>query len=103
MSYYESTYRKIIQDNLKQYLHVWDQIDELWHLKPQKFEYMNLWKSNQEKDMLRIKGNALQDKKLDDFLRMLNVSLPIKSFDFINSDVLMLINQDRKLINVGIT
>ena len=83
-------------------LNIWNQIDELWHLKPQKFEYMNLWKSNQEKHMLREKGNALKDKKLDDFLRMLNVSLPKKSFDCIDADVLMLINQDRKLINVGL-
>ena len=36
------------------------------------------------------------------FLRMLNVSIPHKSFDEINSDVLLLIDQDRKLINVGI-
>ena len=102
LSYYESSYRKIIQDNLQQYLHIWDQIDEIWHLKPQQFEYMNLWKSNQEKEMLRKKGKALKDKKLDDFLRMLSVSLPKKSFDFINYDVLMLINKDRKLINVEI-
>jgi len=103
LSDYEFFYRGIIQDNLKQYLNIWNQIDELWHIKPQKFEYMNLWKSNQEKEMLRRKGNALKDEKLNDFLRMLNVSLPRKSFDLINSDVLMLINQDRKLINVGLT
>ena len=53
--------------------------------------------------MLRKKGNALKDEKLDDFLRMLNVSLPQKSFDFIKADVLMLINQDRKLIDIELT
>ena len=63
---------------------------------------MNIWKSNQEIEMLKRRGNALKDKKLLDFLRMLNVSIPHKSFDLINSDVLLLINQDRKLIKVGI-
>ena len=63
---------------------------------------MNLWKSIQEKKMLIKRGSALQDKKLFNFLRMLNVAIPHRSFDEINSDVLLLINQDRKLINVGL-
>ena len=63
---------------------------------------MNLWKSNQEKKMFIKRGSALKDKKLLNFLRMLNVSIPHKSFDEINSDILLLINQDRKLIHVGL-
>ena len=102
LSPYESSYRINIQKNLEQYLNVWNLLDQIWHLKPLKFEYMNLWKSNQEKKMLIKRGSALQDKKLFCFLRMLNVSIPHKSFDEINSDVLLLINQDRKLINVGL-
>ena len=102
LSPYESSYRINIQKNLEQYLNIWNQLDQIWHLKPVKFEYMNLWKSIQEKKMLLKRGSALQDKKLFNFLRMLNVSLPHKSFDEINSDVLLLINQERKLINVGL-
>ena len=63
---------------------------------------MNLWKSNQEEKMFIKRGSALKDKKLMDFIRMLNVSIPHKSFDEINSEVLLLINQERKLINVGL-
>ena len=99
---YESSYRVNIQNNLEQYLDTWNLIDQIWHLKPMKFEYMNLWKSIQEKKMLIKRGSALQDKKLFSFLRMLNVSIPHRSFDEINSDVLLLLNQDRKLINVGL-
>ncbi len=102
LSPYESSYRGNIQKNLEEYLNIWKLLDQIWHLKPVKFEYMNLWKSNQEKNMLIKKGSALQDKKLFDFLRMLNVSIPHSSFDEINSDVLLLINKDRKLINVGL-
>ena len=98
----ESSYRVNIQKNLEQYLNIWELLDQIWHLKPIKFEYMNLWKSIQEKQMLIKRGSALQDKKLFDFLRMLNVSIPHSSFDEINSDVLLLINKDRKLINVGL-
>ena len=98
----ESSYRFKIQNNLKKYLEVWSLIDNIWHLKPLKFEYMNLWKSNQEKEMFLLKGNALKDKKLSNFLRMLNVSIPHKSFDLMNSYALLIIDQERKLIEAGL-
>jgi len=88
--------------HVKEYLDVWSLIDKVWHLKPLKFEYMNIWKSNQEKEMFLQKGNALQDEKLSSFLRMLNVSIPHKSFDFINSYALLLIDQERNLIEAGL-
>ena len=98
----ESSYRVNIQNNLISYSEIWNLIDQIWHLKPLKFEYMNSWKSNQEKNMLIERGTALKDKKLFDFLGMLNAAIPHKSFDDINSDVLLIINQQRKLINVGL-
>ncbi len=98
----ESSYTRIIQNNLRTYLEVWSLIDNIWHLKPLKFEYMNMWKTNQEKEMFLQKGNALQDKKLTNFLRMLNVSIPHKSFDVINSYALLLIDQERNLVEVGL-
>jgi len=97
-SSHESLYRLNIQKNLKEYLDVWGLIDNIWHLKPLKFEYMNMWKSNQEQEMFLQKGTALQDKKLSNFLRMLNVSIPHKSFDIINSYALLLIDQERNLV-----
>ena len=48
--------------------------------------------------MLLQKGNALRDEKLSNFLRMLNVSIPHKSFDNINSYALLIIDQERKLL-----
>ena len=99
---HESSYRLIIQNNLKEYLDVWSLIDTIWHLKPLKFKYMNVWKSNQEKEMLLQKGNALQDDKLSNFLRMLNVSIPHKSFDDIDSYALFLIDQERNLVEAGL-
>ena len=63
---------------------------------------MNMWKSNQEQEMLIQKGNALQDEKLSNFLRMLNVSIPHKSFDVLNPYALLLIDQKRNLIEAGL-
>ena len=102
LSVFESSYRNKIQNNLDQYLDVWNMIDQIWHLKPLKFEYFNEWKSNQEKSMQFKSGSSLKDDNLSNFLRMLNVSIPHKSFDDINSDVLLMINQERKLIRIGL-
>ena len=98
----ESFYISNIQKNLRSYLDVWKLIDNIWHLKPLKFEYMNIWKSNQEQQMLVEKGNALQDEKLSNFLRMLNVSIPHKSFDLINSYALLLIDQERHIVEANL-
>ena len=63
---------------------------------------MNVWKSNQEKEMFLQKGNSLKDKQLSNFLRMLNVSIPHESFDVLNSYALLIIDQERNLVNAGI-
>ena len=102
LSPHETFYRYEIQKKLKNYLEVWSLIDNIWHLKPLKFEFMNMWKTNQEKKMLLEKGSALQDKQLSNFLRMLNVSIPQESFDVLNSYALLLIDQDRNLVNAGL-
>jgi D-glycerate 3-kinase len=98
----ELFFRSKIQKNLCEYLDVWKLIDNIWQFKPLKFEYMNMWKSNQEKEMFIQKGNALQDEKLSNFLRMLNVSIPHESFDDINSYALLLIDQNRNLVESGL-
>jgi len=98
----ESSYLLKIQNNLKEYIDIWSLIDNIWHLKPLKIEYMNIWKTNQEKEMFLQKGNALKDENLSNFLRMLNVSIPHKSFDVIKSYALLLIDQERKLVEAGL-
>ena len=102
MSYHESSYSFNIQNNLSKYLDVWSLIDNIWHLKPLKFEYMNMWKKNQEKEMFLQKGNALQDDNLSNFLRMLEVSIPHKSFDDIDSYAQILIDQERNIVDSGL-
>jgi len=98
----ESSYVLKIQNNLNEYLDIWTLIDNIWHLKPLKIEFMNKWKTNQEKEMFLQKGKALQNEKLSNFLRMLNVSIPHKSFDFMNTYALLLIDQERNLVKAGL-
>ena len=63
---------------------------------------MDQWKSNQENEMLRIKGNALVDNQLKNFLRMLNCSIPQKSFNEINSKYMILLSKNRELVSVSL-
>ena len=102
LTFHESDYVRKIQKNLNDYLDTWSLLDNIWHLKPLKFEYMNIWKSNQEKEMFLKKGKALQDEKLSNFLRMLSVAIPHESFDLINSYALLLIDQERNLVEAGL-
>ena len=53
--------------------------------------------------MLIEKGEALQDEKLSNFLRMLNVSIPHKCFDSMKSYALLLIDQERNLVEAGLS
>ena len=94
----ENLFRLQIQDNLKDYIDIWKLVDILWHLKPEKFNYLNLWKRQQEKEMLLKKGVCLSEHKLANFLRMLNVAIPQSNFDKIKSDFLFILDQERKLI-----
>ena len=52
--------------------------------------------------MFLEKGNALKDEKLSNFLRMLNVSIPHKSFDMMKSYALLWIDQERNLVESGL-
>jgi len=98
----EIEYRSIIQKNLNNYLKIWHLIEKIWQIKPKNFSYMDHWKSDQENEMLKIKGNALIDNQLTNFLRMLNCSIPQESFNEINSKYIILLDKNRELISVSL-
>ena len=97
---HEVEYRLKIQKNLNEYFKVWQLIEKIWQIKPKEFSYMDDWKSDQENEMLKLKGNALVDENLKNFLRMLNCSIPQESFNEINSRYLIILNKNRELISV---
>jgi len=98
----EIEYRSKIQKNLNDYLKIWELIEKIWQIKPKNFSYIDLWKSDQENEMLKIKGNALVGSQLTNFLRMLNCSIPQESFNEINSKYLITLNKNRELISVSL-
>ena len=98
----EIEYRSKIQKNLNEYLKIWQLIEKIWQIRPKNFSYMDQWKYNQENEMLRIKGNALVDNQLTNFLRMLNCSIPQESFNEINSRYIITLNKNRELLNVSL-
>ena len=97
---HEVEYRLKIQKNLNEYFKVWQLIEKIWQIKPKEFSYMDDWKSDQENEMLKLKGNALVDENLKNFLRMLNCSIPQESFNEIKSRYLIILNKNRELISV---
>ena len=102
LSQKEVNFRKHIQKSLIPYINIWNLLEKIWHIKPKYFEYMNEWKSQQEEDMFKKKGSSLRDQNLRDFLRMLSNCIPRKSFDLINSNVLVVLNKDRKLLSISL-
>ena len=98
----EIIYRSKIQSNLEKYLKIWNLIDKIWQISPSNFLYMNQWKSNQEKEMLERKGSALVKNQLTNFIRMLNCSIPQKSFSNINSNYKIILNKNREVTWVGL-
>ena len=98
----EISYRSKIQENLKYYLNIWQLIDKIWQIKPKQFLYLNKWKSNQEREMLRVRGSALIDSQLSDFLRMLNRSIPQVSFNEIAANYKIILDENRNLTWVGL-
>ena len=69
----------------------------MFHLKATDFNNTILWKTQQEQEMHKLKGSALQGNQLTDFIRMLQASIPQKSLDFINSDITIEINKYRRI------
>ena len=98
----EIAYRSKIQNNLVFYFKTWELIDRIWQIKPEKFIYMNKWKEDQEKEMFKKKGNALLDEELSNFQRMLNCSIPQTSFNDIDINYKVVLNENRGINWVGL-
>ena len=96
----EKYYRGTIQDSLTYYSKIWKKFDKLWHLKSSNFNNTIKWKTEQEKEMIKLKGSGLKDNSLTDFIRMIQASIPQQSFSCINSDTTIEVNQNRRINNI---
>ena len=100
LSQIEKYYRGTIQDSLTYYSKIWKKFDKLWHLKSSNFNNTIKWKTEQEKEMIKLKGSGLKDNSLTDFIRMIQASIPQQSFSCINSDTTIEVNQNRRINNI---
>ena len=97
LSQNEKDYRKFIQGSLVKYSKIWKKFDKIWHLKSSNFNNTILWKTQQEQEMIKLKGSGLKDNNLTNFIRMIQASIPQQSLSFIKSDTTVEINQHRRI------
>ena len=97
LSQSEKEYRVLIQQSLIEYSKIWKKFDKIWHLKSSQFNNTILWKSQQEGEMIKLKGSGLKGNNLTNFIRMIQTSIPQQSLSLINSDTTVEINQDRRI------
>ena len=97
LSNIEQEFRYSIQESLIQYSPIWKKFDKIWHLKSSLFNNTILWKTQQEKEMIKLKGSGLKDTKLKDFIRMIQTSIPQQSLSSLKSDTTIIINQYRRI------
>ncbi len=97
LSQSEKDYRTLIQESLLDYSKIWKKFHKIWHLKASNFDNTILWKSQQENEMIKLKGSGLKGNNLSNFIRMIQTAIPQKSLSFINSDTTVEINQNRRI------
>lgn len=100
LNQFECEYRHIIQDRLNAYSKVWRMFSKTWHLKSTKIENTINWKTQQENEMLKLKGSALTGDKLSRFIRMIQACIPQESLSNINADTVISIDQNRRICNL---
>ena len=96
----EKNYRIFVQEKLEAYISIWQKLQRVWHVKPNEFSSTRNWKANQEKEMLRMRGSALQGEHLNSFIRMIEASIPQSSLMDIDCDVVIEINRLREIIKI---
>tara|TARA_B100000700_G_C15027798_1_gene849083 strand:- start:5 stop:997 length:993 start_codon:yes stop_codon:yes gene_type:complete len=98
----EKAYQVIVQNSLADYQSIWKEFEKIWHLKSIDFNSTKEWKTQQEVNLQNERGSSLRGKSLESFIRMIQVAIPKKDLQLINSDVVALLNRSRQIIWVGL-
>ena len=89
--------RAAVQDELRRYEQIWSELDSLWQIAAQDFRSPQIWKRQQEQQMLQNTGVALDSDSLKGFIRMILTAIPPQSFDRIQADVRVEVDPERRL------
>ena len=87
---------------LSRYGPIWDQLDQLWHLRAEDLRSPVIWKQQQEDAMRRSRGVGLDEDSLDNFIRMILSAIPSASLRQINADVVIDVDPDRQLKRIHV-
>ena len=98
----ELEYRWTVQEKLSRYGSIWDQLDQLWHLRAEDLRSPVIWKRQQEEAMGRSRGVCLDEESLGNFIRMILSAIPSSSLSQINADVVIDVDPDRKLKRIHV-
>ncbi len=97
----EILYRSLVEESLLDYEKIWSLCNRIWHIKANNFNYCEKWKREQEQKMLFARGNALEGKDLNSFIRMIRTSIPRKSFQTIDANVIARLDIKRRITWIG--
>ena len=86
-----------VQQELRDYLPIWELLNDLWQLRTLEWNSPAIWKRQQEDQMRQDRGAGLSTVDLDRFIRMIATAIPQPSFDAIKADVCIDIDPDRRL------
>ena len=89
--------RQQVQVALGPYQPIWTLLDSLWQIRAQNLSSSQRWKQQQEDQMLRDRGVALDAASLQGFVRMILSAIPAESFQRIKADVCFEVDPDRRL------
>ena len=89
--------RQHVQVALGPYQPIWTLLDSLWQIRAQNLSSSQRWKQQQEDQMLRDRGVALDAASLQGFVRMILSAIPAESFQRIKADVCFEVDPDRRL------
>lgn len=94
----EQLYRSVSCQALQRYQSLWEEFDQLWHLRAPSVSASKRWKEEQEASMQRSRGVRLPDEALDQFVRMIETALPQEALQTIDrADVVIELTEDRVL------
>lgn len=97
LSSQELAARRTVQTALAGYIPTWDQLDSIWQLRATQWNAPDIWKRQQEEQMLRERGSGLNRTALNGFIRMITAAIPEASFNRIRSDVCFDVDPERRL------